>query len=493
MLQIAATPSSTSLSPVAPALPVQLPNPETSRRPSSNSSLPAVGEPWVFVSSLGAGERTPTIPSLPVPPAPPVGESRPPSAPSLRAQGRGIPIGAMPLRPASIPRMQVIGPGALVPSSEPQRLPTPVGPASAPGGLPLPRPIPSEPPPPAWTRGLIDKTPIDPALLPPAELVEEIAEELVELDDLEDLQELQELGDEEALQALLPLDEAGEATSVDLKPVALSDETSLDMQPAAEAAADEPVAPEPVALEVVARPIDAPPATAALESPRPFSLAHPERDEVDHASRPGIAATAFAPAASAEAEADDAPEAPHPAPVWDMPSHDEVAPADTSPLAFAEALRRLNGVTDRDAIAHIVLRCARGSAARALLLTVQGGVALGWDGLGEGLERGAAQAIAIPLAAESVFKLVVSTRSHYLGAIRKTQANIRFLAQAGKKVPLSAVLLPILFRGRVSHLLYLDNGHKQQAPTDIGEMLILAQKVTQTVGALVAKKQQEKT
>jgi hypothetical protein len=124
--------------------------------------------------------------------------------------------------------------------------------------------------------------------------------------------------------------------------------------------------------------------------------------------------------------------------------------------------------------------------------SLQGGVALGWDGLGEGLERGAAQAIAVPLAAESVFKLVVSTRSHYLGAIRKTQANIRFLAQAGKKVPLSAVLLPILFRGRVSHLLYLDNGHKQQAPTDIGEMLILAQKVTQTVDALVAKKQQEK-
>jgi hypothetical protein len=286
---------------------------------------------------------------------------------------------------------------------------------------------------------------------------------LVELDDLDELEELQELGDEEALQALLPLDEAGEATSVDLTPVALD-----------------------------APPIDTTPAVTALESPRPFSLAHPERDEFDRATRPGVAATARSSSESVEAGADDALETPHPAPVWDMPSHHEVAPADASPLAFAEALRMLNGVTDRDAIAHIVLRCARGSAARALLLTVQGGVALGWDGLGEGLERGAAQAIAVPLAAESVFKLVVSTRSHYLGALRKTPANIRFLAQAGKKVPLSAVLLPILFRGRVSHLLYLDNGHKQQAPTDIGEMLILAQKVTQTVDALVAKKQQEK-
>ena len=39
----------------------------------------------------------------------------------------------------------------------------------------------------------------------------------------------------------------------------------------------------------------------------------------------------------------------------------------------------------------------------------------------------------------------------------------------------------------MSHLLYLDNGHKQQAPTDIGEMLILSQRIGQTVEALVEK------
>ena len=149
-----------------------------------------------------------------------------------------------------------------------------------------------------------------------------------------------------------------------------------------------------------------------------------------------------------------------------------------------EALKLLEGVSNRKAIAHIVLRAARSKAKRALLLQVQGEVALGWDALGEGIEQ-AAQIIAIPLSAPSAFQLVVETRSHFLGPLQKTPLNVRFLAQLGKKVPLSSMIVPILCRGRVSHLLYVDNGHKQQAPTDVGEMLILSQRIGRTVEKLV--------
>ena len=96
----------------------------------------------------------------------------------------------------------------------------------------------------------------------------------------------------------------------------------------------------------------------------------------------------------------------------------------------------------------------------------------------------------MPLGADSAFSLVVKTRSHYLGPLQKTQANIRFLATLGKRVPKSSLNFPILHRGRVSHMLYLDNGHKQQAPTDVGEMLILSQRISQTVEELVARKRQ---
>jgi hypothetical protein len=96
--------------------------------------------------------------------------------------------------------------------------------------------------------------------------------------------------------------------------------------------------------------------------------------------------------------------------------------------------------------------------------------------------------VAMPLSADSAFSLVVRTRSYYMGPLHKTPGNIRFLAMLGKKVPLSSLIFPILHRGRVSHMLYLDNGHRQQAPTEVGEMLILSQRIGQTVDALVARK-----
>ncbi|MFL5399566.1 MAG: hypothetical protein ACJ79P_16845 [Myxococcales bacterium] len=172
---------------------------------------------------------------------------------------------------------------------------------------------------------------------------------------------------------------------------------------------------------------------------------------------------------------------------WDTPPPRQ-PPADDSPLPFEKALELLRTVQDRDAIARIVLRASRSKAERALLLLVQGAVVLGWDGLGEGLENGAAGRIAVPLGVPSAFDLVVKTRSHFLGPLRKTPLNIRFLAQTGKKVPLSSLVVPILHRERVSHILYLDNGHKKQAPTDVGEMLILTQRIAQSVDALVDKR-----
>jgi len=172
---------------------------------------------------------------------------------------------------------------------------------------------------------------------------------------------------------------------------------------------------------------------------------------------------------------------------WDdVPAPPPPPARDESPLDFKQALQALEGVSDRDAIAHIVLRASRSKAARALLLQVQGGVALGWDGLGEGTEN--ARQVAMPLSTESAFSLVAKTRSHYMGPLQKTPANIRFLATLGKRVPLSSLIFPVLHRGRVSYMLYLDNGHRQQAPTDVGEMLILSQRIGQTVEQLVERK-----
>jgi len=230
-----------------------------------------------------------------------------------------------------------------------------------------------------------------------------------------------------------------------------------------------------------------PPVVAPIMPPAPQPEEEPLESLPEDAILGELPADVVTEPVQVAAAAVEPAEHPLPAVTWDdVPAPPPVPARDESPLDFKQAIRALEGVSDRDAIAHIVLRASRSKAARALLLQVQGGVALGWDGLGEGTEH--ARQVAMPLATESAFSLVVKTRSHYMGPLQKTPVNIRFLATLGKKVPLSALIFPILHRGRVSHMLYLDNGHRQQAPTDVGEMLILSQRIGQTVEALVERK-----
>jgi hypothetical protein len=301
-------------------------------------------------------------------------------------------------------------------------------------------------------------------------------------------------------------------------PVGAAGEERAAEPPKAAAPAKPPAAPAPLAKPPAAPPPPAkaapPPATPA---PRPATRAPPSLTPWPEAPAEGAPPAPPEPVVEAQEETtekvisdepvierlpEDAilgeavppppPAPPVSLPGWDAP-HLPARTVDNSPLAFEKALELLKTVQDRDSIARIVLRASRSKAERALLLLVQGGVVLGWDGLGEGLENGAAARIAVALGAPSAFDLVVKTRSHFLGPLQKTPLNIRFLAQAGKKVPLSSLVIPILHRERVSHVLYLDNGHRKQAPTDVGEMLILSQRIAQSVDALVDKRKAGRT
>src|SRR5207248_8724904 len=83
------------------------------------------------------------------------------------------------------------------------------------------------------------------------------------------------------------------------------------------------------------------------------------------------------------AAAVEAEEAPLPAAAWDdVPEPPPPPERDESPLDFKQALQALAGVSDRDSIAHIVLRASRSKAARARLLQAQAGGAAGWGRLG---------------------------------------------------------------------------------------------------------------
>jgi len=161
---------------------------------------------------------------------------------------------------------------------------------------------------------------------------------------------------------------------------------------------------------------------------------------------------------------------------------------DDSPLTLAQATRILSEVSERNAIARAVLRFASSTFKRSMIFTIHRGVALGWDAIGEDLDRWAFRSVMIPLDNPSVFQLVVNARAHYLGGLQKTRTNIEFLRVTGKKVPFSAFLLPVLVRGRVVNILYCDNGHKEHCHGEISDLLILAQRISQCYESLFEQK-----
>jgi hypothetical protein len=164
---------------------------------------------------------------------------------------------------------------------------------------------------------------------------------------------------------------------------------------------------------------------------------------------------------------------------------------ETSPLKFDEARAALGGVEDRNAIARIVLRYAMSRVKRALLLTVQGPKgaeeALGWDALGQGIHPGLVHDICLGLQDASALKLAKENRAHVLGPLSKTTTNDELVALLGGAAPKSAFVMPIVARGRVVNLLYLDNGPGRFMEPDIGELLILCQHINKSYDKLLSR------
>ena len=162
---------------------------------------------------------------------------------------------------------------------------------------------------------------------------------------------------------------------------------------------------------------------------------------------------------------------------------------EAAPLGFEEAVRALEGVADRDAIARVVLRCARSRFRRAVLLTVRGSQADGWEGAGEGLSPQTVARLHASCGQPGVLHTVVESQGHFLGPLQKTEANIRFLRALGGGAPRSSFAMPILARGRVVNVLYADNGRGQLVdPDGVGDLLILATKITRSYDVLLSRR-----
>jgi len=179
--------------------------------------------------------------------------------------------------------------------------------------------------------------------------------------------------------------------------------------------------------------------------------------------------------------------APSPLPPAPASSPPPRAPAPT-PLSFQDAHAQLAASDDREAIARTVLRFAVGKWKRALLLSVQRDYVLGWHGLGEGIQEDAVHRIAVPLRPGNTFRLVRDTRAHFVGPLKRDAATLVFARLLGGGFPTTAVMLPLLVRGKVVHLLYVDDGPDQLTAPDVGELLILSQRVARSYELLIQQR-----
>ncbi|WP_164018793.1 general secretion pathway protein GspE [Pyxidicoccus trucidator] len=159
-----------------------------------------------------------------------------------------------------------------------------------------------------------------------------------------------------------------------------------------------------------------------------------------------------------------------------------------TPMTFAEAQAELARSSDREDVARTVLRFALGKWKRNLLLSVQGSLVTGWHGMGTGVREPAVRRIGVALREQSTFRLVRDTRSHYIGPVKRDAAMGVFYKLLGGGFPTTAVILPLLVRGKVVHLLYVDNGPDQLTPPDVGELLILSQSVGRSYEAMMRRR-----
>ncbi len=161
------------------------------------------------------------------------------------------------------------------------------------------------------------------------------------------------------------------------------------------------------------------------------------------------------------------------------------------PLTFAEAQKQLLTSTNREDIALTVLQFARSKFRRSLLLNVQGDLVTGWKGMGKGVTVRAVRRIGVTLREANTFKLVRDLKSHFIGPMKRTPGMDVFYELLGGGYPQTAVILPLLVRGKLVHLLYVDHGPAKLTPPDVGELLILSQSVTRSYEALIrARKSQ---
>jgi hypothetical protein len=164
------------------------------------------------------------------------------------------------------------------------------------------------------------------------------------------------------------------------------------------------------------------------------------------------------------------------------------APLPREPLDLPTAASRIDSAASRDEVMEAMLGISHRFFKRVIFFIVREPWVLGWSGLGEGVDRSLAASLRIPLDQPSVFQTVVRGKTLFIGRLGPEEENHRFMKALAKRPGTNAALFPIAVRGRVVNLIYGDNGAAGQVKPDLGELIVLVQKVPRAYLRIIRKR-----
>jgi len=169
----------------------------------------------------------------------------------------------------------------------------------------------------------------------------------------------------------------------------------------------------------------------------------------------------------------------------------EAPPEPITSLAEANAL--LDAATDRDEVGRVLLRFSLGKGRRVIVFVRRALLWAGWLGAGEGVDVRHLSSLLMPTAPGTIFGLVAGTGAHFLGPLAPHPVYAPFLAALGGARPRTCTLLPVHFHGRLVFGVYVDGGPGKRVTADIGELVILAQRVPAALERLIRQRVEKRS
>lgn len=157
---------------------------------------------------------------------------------------------------------------------------------------------------------------------------------------------------------------------------------------------------------------------------------------------------------------------------------------------IAALLARLDTAPNRDAVIEILMEIAYGVFDFVCMFVVQGESINGWRGI-DPRETERVARISIPVSHPSVFQTIYATQSHYLGRIPENSFNQSLLEQLGRESPRTALLAPILVRGKLVAVVYADNAAKPVPSKRVSGLLLLAHRVGMCLEKLIRQRKRQ--